>query len=58
MNRIKKIILMNYYRLLIQRNHIKWKLEDTIFEGFHNFLEKLSESQWKLTTKIAERGGR
>jgi DNA-binding ferritin-like protein len=56
MNRIKKTILMNYYRLLIQRNHIKWKLEDTIFKGFHNFLEKLSNSQWKLIIKISERG--
>lgn len=47
MNPIKKMFLMNYYRLLLRRNHIIYWLEDRA-EIAHGILDIMDKMYWSF----------
>ena len=52
MNIIKKGLLMNWYRLLLKRNHAKYWIEDHPEESAHKVMEKADNAYWNVFMRM------
>lgn len=52
MNYLKRNLLLNYYRLLLKRNHTRWWIQDNPEDKTHGLIDWLDGLYWRMLCKF------